>query len=72
MADLLVLDSTSPHLYGKNMDDILNALVFSGNSNMVRDVMCRGEWVVQDFRHKNEEAITAAYLQALDRLQSGL
>ena len=72
IADLLVLDSTSPHLYGKNMDDILNALVFSGNGNMVRDVMCRGEWVVQDFRHKNEEAITAAYLQALDRLQSGL
>jgi len=71
MADLLVLDGNSPQLYGKNADDILNALIFSGNSNLVRDVMCRGDWVVQDFRHKDEVAITAAYMQALDRLQSG-
>ncbi len=67
-ADLLVLDSKHPLLTGRSGDLLLDTLVFSGNRSLVRDVMIGGRWVVQDGRHAEEEAIAAAYRQALKAL----
>jgi formimidoylglutamate deiminase len=64
-ADLVVIDETRPALYGKSDDVLLDALVFAGNENPVRDVMVGGDWVVQDGRHGREEAVFSAYKAAV-------
>ena len=67
-ADLLVLDGTVPTLSGKTGDALLDALVFAGNLNPVRDVMVGGDWVVREGRHAEEEKVLAAYRRVLDDL----
>jgi formimidoylglutamate deiminase len=67
-ADLIVLDDSAPLLAGRVADDVLDTFLFAGNTNLVRDVMVDGEWVVRDFRHRDEEAIAARYRQAITRI----
>jgi len=69
-ADLLVVDADSPALYGKRDDLLLDALVFAGNANPVRDVMVGGAWVVRDGRHPREDGIFAAYRHAVETLRT--
>lgn len=71
-ADFLVLDENTPNLYGKPKENRLDALVFSGNINLVRDVISSGKWVVKSYRHINENDITENYLSTIKRLQSKL
>ena len=68
-ADLIVLDGDAPNLYGIATEDVLGSLVFCGNDNLVRHVMVGGQWVVRDFRHVAQEAITARYKQTLAELR---
>ena len=70
-ADLLVLDPEAPSLIGKSGDQLLDAFVFAGNVNPVRDVMVGGRWVVQDYRHDDEAHIAAAYSLTLSGLIGG-
>jgi formimidoylglutamate deiminase len=56
-ADLLVLDENAPNLVGKSGDEVLDALVFAGNANAVRDVMVAGRFVVKNGHHAGESAI---------------
>jgi formimidoylglutamate deiminase len=67
-ADLLVLDPLVPTLIGREGDALLDALVFAGNVNPVRDVMVGGCWVVREGRHESEEPILKAYRRAVDSL----
>ena len=67
-ADLVVLDGDHPDLDGRHGDAAANALIFSGSSDLVRDVMVAGRWVVRDRRHDTEESATAAYKAALRHL----
>lgn len=67
-ADLLVLDDASPLLAGRDPGNLLDTWVFAGNSNLVRDVMVNGQWVVQDFRHRDEARIAAEYHATIKRL----
>ncbi|HSR71635.1 MAG TPA: formimidoylglutamate deiminase [Kiloniellales bacterium] len=67
-ADLVVLDDTTPALYGKEDDRLLDALVFAGNRNPVRDVMVAGAWLVRDGHHHAQREAFAAYRRALDEL----
>jgi formimidoylglutamate deiminase len=67
-ADLLVLDADSPSLLGRADDVLLDALVFAGNANPVRDVMVGGRWVVEQGRHHAEADLFARYRQALAEL----
>jgi formimidoylglutamate deiminase len=69
-ADLLVLDPQAPTLVGKEGDGLLDALVFAGNINPVRDVMVGARWVVRDGRHEREEPIFETYRRTLETLQS--
>lgn len=47
---------------------LLDTLVFSGNPNLVRDVMVGGRWRVRDGRHPERERIAEACRGAVARL----
>ena len=67
-ADLLVLDETSPLLAGRDQSNLIDTWIFAGNSNLVRDVMVNGDWVVRDSRHRDEARIAARYRAVIARL----
>lgn len=67
-ADLLVLDELSPLLAGRDASNLLDTWLFAGNSNLVRDVMVNGEWVVRNFHHRDEARIAARYRAVIARL----
>jgi formimidoylglutamate deiminase len=60
-ADLIRIDDRHPILAGRQGDRLLDSLVFSGNANLVRDVMVGGRWLVRDGRHIRGDEIAAAY-----------
>lgn len=66
--DLIVLDREHPLLYGKPASDVLDSFVFSGNDNLIRDVMAGGKWVVRDGVHLREQEITARYKKTIKEL----
>jgi formimidoylglutamate deiminase len=70
-ADLVRIDSQHPRLAGRGGDLLLDALVFSGNANLVQDVMVGGRWLVRDGRHIERERTAADYLRALARPPEG-
>ncbi len=67
-ADLIRLDAAHPILAGSRGDALLDALVFSGNVNPVRDVMVGGRWLVRGGRHLRRDDIAEAYRATLRRL----
>jgi len=69
-ADLLVLDDAHPNLDGVNEAEVLGRVVFCGNDNLVRDVLCGGRWVVQQGRHVAQEEVARRYRQALRDLRA--
>jgi len=68
-ADLLVLDGSHPNLDGVADAEILGRLVFCGNDNLVRDVLCGGRWVVQGGRHMAQDTLAQRYRQAIRQLR---
>ena len=68
-ADLLVLDGELPCLWGKDGDVLLDAVMFAGNRNPVRDVMVGGAWLVGEGRHRDRDAILADYRAVIAALQ---
>ena len=68
-ADLLVLDDEHPNLDGLAPSDVLGTFVFSGNDNLVRDVMVGGRWVVQGGRHHAQDTIARRYKQTVAELR---
>jgi len=66
--DLIVIDRDRPALLGKTGDVLLDAAVFAGNENPVRDVMVGGRWVVAEGRHAAEQAVLKRYRAALAEL----
>lgn len=67
-ADIVVLDATSPLLYGRNSDSVIDAWIFSGNQPLVSDVFVGGTRVVTEGRHVREHEILQSYRAAIDRL----
>jgi formimidoylglutamate deiminase len=67
-ADLLVLDDSSPLLAARDTRSVLDSFLFAGNTPLVRDVMVAGQWVVRDFRHRDEARIAARYRTTVDTL----
>ncbi len=60
-ADLVVLDGDHPLLVGRAGDVLLDSWIFSGNQNVVRDVIVGGRPVVTQGRHVDEDAIAAEF-----------
>ena len=67
-ADLLVLEDAHVDLIGRRDDALLDALVFSGGRELVRDVMVGGRWVVREGRHPAAEEIESRYRATVTRL----
>jgi formimidoylglutamate deiminase len=67
-ADLVVIDSEKPALIGKTGDVLLDAAVFAGNENPVRDVMVGGRWLVTEGRHLGEQTVLKRYRAVLSEL----
>ena len=70
-ADLIAVDTTSPALTGRHGDEMLDALVFAGNADAVRDVMVGGRWRVRDGRHLMRDATRRQFAKTLRRLAAG-
>ncbi|WP_313918222.1 formimidoylglutamate deiminase [Tahibacter sp.] len=64
-ADLIVLDDSAPQMASRGRDHLLDTFVFSGNRNLVRDVMVNGQWCVRDGRHRDAARIAERYAAAL-------
>ncbi len=64
-ADFLVLDAEHPLLACCSGDAWLDALVFAGNANPIRDVFVGGRQLITEGRHHAEEAVAERYRTAL-------
>jgi formimidoylglutamate deiminase len=70
-ADVIALDGNHPLLFGRDGAVVTDSFVFSGNANLVRDVVVGGRQVVSDGRHAEEEKIARAYRKAIGELMAG-
>ena len=70
-ADWITLDSAAPELSACDEGNLLDAWIFSGNRNLVRDVTVGGRAVVREGRHFDEERIAARYRKAIAGLIVG-
>ena len=68
-ADLLVLDHQSPDLSTTDDEFIMDTLIFAPNQSLIRSVMAAGEWHVRDFRHRDEDRLTQAFIKTLKSLR---
>lgn len=65
-----MLDEQHPNLDGVIESEVLGRVVFCGNDNLVRDVLCGGRWVVEDGRHMAQDEVAQRYRQALRDLRA--
>ncbi|MGH8146667.1 MAG: formimidoylglutamate deiminase [Rhodanobacteraceae bacterium] len=66
--DMVVLDDASPLLVARDEHSVLDSFIFAGNAPLVRDVMAGGEWVVRDFRHRDQDRVAENYRKAVEAL----
>ncbi len=69
-ADFVVLDHEHPRLYGRSKDDLIDSWIFSGNSNLVRDVYIGGNKLIDNGYHADEDTVARNYRDALDQLSN--
>ncbi len=69
-ADFLVLDDSNPLLYSKQDEYVLDALIFAGNTNTIKDVMVGGNWVVRQGNHIDEVNIKNNFYDAISSLMN--
>ncbi|PRC93201.1 formimidoylglutamate deiminase [Solimicrobium silvestre] len=69
-ADLLVLDANHPNLSGIAASELLNNWIFSGNDNLVRDVLVGGQWRVKKGQHLHQDAIQGRFKQTMRELRA--
>ena len=66
--DWIVLDTDAPQFAGLRQEDVLDRWIFSGNRNLVRDVVVAGRRVVDAGRHQDRDAVAARFQVAMRRL----
>ncbi|HVE54102.1 MAG TPA: formimidoylglutamate deiminase [Ramlibacter sp.] len=66
--DWIVLVADAPQFTGMRATDAVDRWIFSGNRNLVRDVVVGGVRVVSDGRHRDRDAVAAPYRTAMTRL----
>jgi formimidoylglutamate deiminase len=69
-ADWLVLDDTAPALLSRAPTEVLDALVFAGNRNLVREAWVGGRRVIEGGRHVAEDRLLGDYSRALQILRA--
>lgn len=65
-----MLDEAHVNLCGVAIENVLGSLLFCGNDNLVRDVLCGGQWQVRGGRHVAQDAIATAYKRTLAQLRA--
>ncbi len=68
-ADVLILDANHPNLADIASADVLNTWLFSGNDNLVRDVLVGGRWCVKNGQHIHQTTIQQAYRDTMKQLR---
>ena len=71
-ADMLTLDTSSEHLWGRANDTVLDAWIFSGDDRLVTNVWSAGRHMVKDGKHIARARILTAYRQTIDALKDDL
>lgn len=71
-ADVVLLDGDASRLVTKDQEHLLDSFVFSGNDNLVTDVMAGGRWVVHNSAHIDESEISENFKRTLRELYSRL
>lgn len=71
-ADILALDTASEHLWGREGDTALDAWIFAGDDNLVRDVWSAGRHMVTGGKHTGRDRIVTAYKQTINDLKDAL
>lgn len=69
-ADWLVLDETAPGLQARAPSEVMDALVFAGNRNLVRETWVGGRRRVVDGRHVDEPRLLDAFGLAMQALRA--
>jgi len=69
-ADLLVLDADKLTLFANDEQHLLDSLMFASQTNMVRDVMVNGQWIIANGKHQHEDVITKRFSVMLSELSS--
>jgi len=69
-ADALVLDANHPNLSDIASADVLNSWIFSGNDNLVRDVLVGGRWQVKNGQHIHQLAIEERFKKTMRQLRA--
>ena len=69
-ADFVVLDEEHPALVGRAPDTLVDAWLFCGNANPVRDVVIGGEWVVREGHHRHQEQAAVDFAKTARKLMA--
>ncbi|HET6603005.1 MAG TPA: formimidoylglutamate deiminase [Xanthomonadaceae bacterium] len=69
-ADLLVLDEAAVELAARDTGNLVDTWLFSGNRNLVRDVMVGGKWRVRAGEHVDAARIAERYRRTVAGLSS--
>jgi formimidoylglutamate deiminase len=57
-------------LFAHDQQYILDSLMFASQTNMVRDVMVNGQWVIENGQHQQEQLIANNFAEMLAQLAS--
>ena len=71
-ADWIVLDADAPELAARGEGDVVDSWLFSGNRNLVREVVVGGRRVVRNGLHVDEDRIAARYRDCVQRLAAAM
>ena len=66
--DFFTVDLDDPSIAGSSVDDLLANIVFSLSRTAVRDVVVAGKQIVEDGRHRDQEATVEAFAKLNHRL----
>jgi formimidoylglutamate deiminase len=66
-ADLVELDPGAAALAGQTPETVLDGWIFASTSEVVRNVMVAGTWVIRDGHHANEETVLERFRDAISR-----
>ena len=69
-ADMIVIETDHPLLFNRREDALLDSWIFSGNSNLVRDVYVGGKAVIKDGIHAMDQEISLRFRRVLDELSA--
>lgn len=60
-ADFFTVDLDDPSIAGSSVDDLLTSIVFSLSRTAIRDVVVAGKQIVENGRHRDQEAIIESF-----------